>query len=1038
VSLPSDGDHYLQLDGRDANFVSTPDTAALDITGDLDVRAEICPDWYGPSNQIVIAKWDRPTAQESWLLQIATDGSGSRVYFRFSTDGTGAGERFFSQPLPQLPDRAAIRATLDVDNGAGGNTVTFYWSDSLSGTWTMIGNPVTYSGGAATVFSGSAPLRIGMRDDRGNGALVRHPLNGRAYRFEVRNGIGGSVVASPDFRATPAGATSLTDSSGRTWTLNGAAEVRDREDRFVGEVSTWPRKWSTGEYDRYTPIQANGLMRRLGQGVKALDSTLRRRIPSGNPVAYWPMEEQKEAVQAYSPIPGVLPASVSGVDWAAVNTLPSSAALPKLTDTSGLSAPVPAFAGGSWQVEFVYNADDIIPVSNAQVISFSSGNGVIRRWTIEMRQGVATISGFLANGTRDIFQGIAIGADVFHGWTRLRFWAQDDADGSGFTWRINWQDVGGDAGGLAGTYPTGTCGSLYLVSGDWSSEMQGWSFGHLFVLPSSANALIDGSDDAYLGESAWARMTRLAGEEGFNFTRTSGALAAESVGFQRIEPLLSLLESAADGDGGLLTEDLTRIGLHYRDRSSIYTQTPLFELAYDAPGLGPDLEPVDDDNGVINDVTVTRDGGSSGRAVLESGALSVQPAPGGIGKYDASYTVSLANDNQAEPHAFWRLHLGTWDGSRFPTVSIMLHKPGAEWLIPLVQRMREGDKVRLTNLPEWVSHDDVDLIVLGWAEKLDLYEWTVTLNCVPAGPWDTAVTDHPLYATADTDGSVVATAVTSTATKLIVRTTAGPLWTADPADLPYYIRVSGEEMRVNSVTQSVSDTFTRTTSNGWGNADSGGAWARTGGADSEFSTNATVGRVSLGSVNVSRYQTVPAPSADIAVQCDVSTSVVATGGPHYYGVVARMLDSNNSYVARVAFNNTASSLTVTLQKRVGGTQTDIVSATVPGTYLAGTTVRLKFEVTGSTLRAKAWLTSAAEPGWLVTTTDTSLTAAGSVGVRALLSSANTNTLPVTASFDNFSVLNSQAFTVDRSLNGVVKAQTVGTAVNISVPPITSL
>jgi hypothetical protein len=37
-----------------------------------------------------------------------------------------------------------------------------------------------------------------------------------------------------------------------------------------------------------------------------------------------------------------------------------------------------------------------------------------------------------------------------------------------------------------------------------------------------------------------------------------------------------------------------------------------------------------------------------------------------------------------------------------------------------------------------VSNDDVDLIVMGWDEQLDMYSWTVTYNCVPAGPWEVA------------------------------------------------------------------------------------------------------------------------------------------------------------------------------------------------------------------------------------------------------------------------------------------------------------
>jgi hypothetical protein len=76
--------------------------------------------------------------------------------------------------------------------------------------------------------------------------------------------------------------------------------------------------------------------------------------------------------------------------------------------------------------------------------------------------------------------------------------------------------------------------------------------------------------------------------------------------------------------------------------------------------------------------------------------------------------------------------------------------------------------------------------------------------------------------------------------------------------------------------------------------------------------------------------------------------------------------------------------------------------------------------------------------WQTSASDTSLTAAGSVGVRSILSSANTNTLPVTVSFDNFTVLNPQTLTVTRSLNGVVKTHQAGQDLRLAAPSYVAL
>lgn len=794
LSVPSTG-KYLQLDGDSAGYVSTPDTGVLDITGDIDVRAEVSPNWYGAESQVLIGKWDPAGNQRSWLMRIFE----GILIFSYSMDGTSANSWFHGQTLPVLPERAAVRVTFDADNGAGGRTVRFYWAESLTGTWVEFADPATLTG-VGSIFASTAPLSIAPTDTTTN--PDRLPFVGRGYRFEVRNGIGGTVVASPDFTAQTAGAASFTDSAGRLWTLHGGAEIRDREDRFVGEISAWPAKWTPDESDVYSTVEASGILRRLGQGQKPLASTLRRRIPSGNPVAYWPAEEAQDATRAYSPIPDVQPAAVAGVEWASFSSLASSASLPRLTAAASLSAPVPAtMTPGEWQVEFVYTADDKAPPSggsHAELIAFSSPDGAIRRWVVGMKSGQARLQGFDSGGTAVITRLIDVGDDVFHGWVRLQFWARNTGSGT-FDYQLNWKDVGGVAGGVSGN-ATGTCGRLSALTANWGALSEGWGIGHLTILPAAASTLLDGSDDAFTGETAWERLCRLGKEESVPIERVPGELETQRVGPQRPEKLVDLFEAVADADGGWLLESLRRVGLVYRDRSRSYTQEPALTLSYNAPGLSADLDPVDDDSAVRNDITVTRDGGSSARAFLAEGALSVQPPPNGIGVYDEEVTLSLSDDTQPEPVAYWRLHLGTFDGARYPAVTVMLHKPGADSLIPQVLALREGDMLRLTDLPLWLSHEDADLIVEGWTETLELHRWEITFNCSPGGSWNLAQADHAVYGTAGTDGTQLAGAINATVTSVDVTVSEGPLWTTDAAEMPISVSVGGEEMTVSAIT----------------------------------------------------------------------------------------------------------------------------------------------------------------------------------------------------------------------------------------------
>ncbi|MFD9444941.1 hypothetical protein [Streptomyces sp. NPDC060001] len=804
------GTHFLDLDGDPANYASTPDDAALDITGDLDIRVEADVNWYHPTaNQVLIQKWE--AGQHSFALRV------NRQQFTFGWSADGVTNLSAIRPVPALPSRAAIRATLDVDDGSGQYVARLYWAPSIAGPWTQIG--ADRVGPATSVFSSTAPVRIGGYDP--TTAPPRHPFIGKGYKAEVRNGINGTVVASPDFTAQPLGAAGFVDSAGRTWSYSGNAVVADRQELFAGEISSWPQDWTPGGKTVWTTVEAAGILRRYGQGQKALDSTLRRRIPSGNPIAYWPMEEQREASRAYSPIAGVQAAAVTGVEWAAVDTLPSSQALPRLTAAATLSAIVPAHApDGQWHIEFVYNADDKAPVAATEIISIST-TGTVRRWSLNLANGSGQINGYNAGGTAIVNQGVTLGPDVFHGWVRLRFYVTES--GGTVTWALFFQDVGGTAGGISRTV-AGTTGAVTAITANWGTATEGWAFGHLSLLPEAESALYTGSDRAYSGETAWERMARLGGEESIPMARVAGLLEPERVGPQRPEKLVDLLQAAAAADGGMLLEDRTRLGLVYRDRSALYTQEPALTLVYGEPGLAPPLKPVDDDQATRNDRTIVRDGGSSARAVLETGRLSVQPPPDGIGLYDDEQTLSLADDTQTEPIAAWQLYLGTYDGARYPSVRVLLHR--VPHLIPQILAMREGDVLRLKNLPPWVAFGDVDLIATGWTEILLPRTWERTFVCAAGGPWNVAKASHLVFGKAGTDASTLADAVSETDTVFEVDAANGLPWVSDPRESPWDIEVGGEVASVAAVGDLVSvNPWFDENVDGWTGQNGGATWS---------------------------------------------------------------------------------------------------------------------------------------------------------------------------------------------------------------------
>ncbi|MFJ4863392.1 hypothetical protein [Streptomyces sp. NPDC088748] len=776
---------YLATTGVTGDVLTTPDHASLDIVGDIDVRVELTADWYLPAAQTLIGKWSAVDGNRSWIWRLA----GGQAFFVWSPTGLSADALFAFVDLPaSMPRRAALRATLDVNNGAGGWTFSLYWSTSLSGTWTLIYTVII--AGVTSIFSGTAPLEIAPTQF--TTSETRLPWRGRLHRAEVRSGIGGSVVASPDVRAKTAGTTSWADSAGRTWTVAGAAAVTDREWRLHAEVSSWPTRGDVAGRDIHVPAEASGILRRLGQGAKPLASTLRRRIPAvGAPVAYWPLEEGKDAVQGYSPLPGVAPLITTGFDFAADDTLPGSSALPKINGAASMRGVVPAYAAtGQWHVAYV-GYSPAAPATPTMCLDFTT-TGTAKRITFTTEPGLVEMIGYNAAG--GVLFTLSVGESDFHGhWTGVGLTAAQS--GGNVRYELNWDVVDG-AGHVAGSTIAGTAGIVTEVNTNFGALAADMRIGHLGVFPSSSTAVYRFGDNGWRGEVASARLARLGIEESIPIDSGN---SGTPMGAQRPNKLLTLLGECAAADLGVLYEARDRLGLAFRARTTFYNQPVMLTLDYTARGeVSPPLERTPDDQRIRNDRTVTRVGGSSGRAVDETGPRSVNPPPAGAGLYDDSRTLNLRYDDQPEPIAYWLLHMGTWGEARYPTVRINL--AAAPLLTPKVLALEIGDRIQIINPPAWMPPGPIDLIVEGYTETLrPPYAWEIVLNCSPAGMWSVGVLDDPVLGRADTAGAQLASGITSTATSLSISTTSGNLWSTSGSEVPFGIDIGGEAMTVTAV-----------------------------------------------------------------------------------------------------------------------------------------------------------------------------------------------------------------------------------------------
>lgn len=221
---------YLNLPGSSGAYASAPDSAALSITGDVDLRARVTmADWTPSAATAFVAKWTASGSQQSYGLQLLTSGA---LSFVFSTTGANTGSSTSSATnggaalATGITDGTTkwVGVRFDVNNGASGKSVFFYLSDD-SVTWTQLGATQT-SAGTVSIFDSTAILEVGSL----NVGTGNFGIGGKIHRVQIRNNIlddGTGIVFDSKFAAQAPGVTSFVESSSNaaTVTINGSASL---------------------------------------------------------------------------------------------------------------------------------------------------------------------------------------------------------------------------------------------------------------------------------------------------------------------------------------------------------------------------------------------------------------------------------------------------------------------------------------------------------------------------------------------------------------------------------------------------------------------------------------------------------------------------------------------------------------------------------------------------------------------------------------------------------------------------------------------
>lgn len=215
---------YLSLPGTAGNYASTPDSVANSVLGDLDIRVRVALDDWTPADFTgLFTKWSAGTyglwMRASGALDFQWKDNGGTGFLKDSTVPVGTVNGVANW----------IRVILDVNNGAAGNDVKFYTSNDYnpgdgSGTWTQLGATVT-TAGTTTVRDTAEVLIVGAYNGGSSGMAA-----GKFYYAELRNGIGGTVVArfDPQGLADGAAGTFAAPGTGETWTINTSGSPASR------------------------------------------------------------------------------------------------------------------------------------------------------------------------------------------------------------------------------------------------------------------------------------------------------------------------------------------------------------------------------------------------------------------------------------------------------------------------------------------------------------------------------------------------------------------------------------------------------------------------------------------------------------------------------------------------------------------------------------------------------------------------------------------------------------------------------------------
>jgi hypothetical protein len=396
--------------------------------------------------------------------------------------------------------------------------------------------------------------------------------------------------------------------------------------------------------------------------------------------------------------------------------------------------PVTSGDDDGWQVVWAYKAEENL----TGLWTFMQANDDRGRFyllgILDLTQLYLAVIG--DGVTNDLFIDISGGELDITQWNMFRIKVTPDGanvdvgvgwsqEGSGENWgaettfagQTNRPAGGGLAAGGAGAMPGSTWGHVAVFQND------DHDFGE-----AEAHAALNGRS----GELVEDRFARLMTEEGIPYEVRGDGDDTGAMGPQKAGTLSSELRIMRDTDDGMIFDAKDELGLVFRTRQDLYSQTPKLELTFGVDVAYPFVE-VLDDLSIHNIMAVQNRDRGSYEVEETAGPLSTQPPPDGIGESKGAVDVSVQDEAELVQLAWWNLNRQTVETPRFPTVTVdLVANPELEADVAAID---VGDRIRVADY----FPDDVDLMVIGWTDRTGSHTRKVTFVTVPYRQFDVGV-----------------------------------------------------------------------------------------------------------------------------------------------------------------------------------------------------------------------------------------------------------------------------------------------------------